>query len=111
MTFLRHPSQYQNVTQTELPNGTNKSLSKSVKFFFTCPHFVVIGQLLDLVRAEAEPEDRLGDEGVVEPLQLIVGHVEPLEVVLAHQQPVDVLQLIVIQTQSLQNLKYCETRL
>ena len=68
----------------------------------TCSHFVAVGQLLDLVGSEAEPEDGLGDEGVVEPLQLIVRHVEPLEVVLAHQQPVDVLQLVVVQSQGLQ---------
>jgi len=64
-------------------------------------HFVIVGQLLDQVRPEAQPEDRLGDEGVVEPLQLVVRDVEPLEVVLAHQQAVDVFQLVVVQTESL----------
>ncbi len=64
-------------------------------------HFVIVSQLLDQVRPEAQPEDRLGDEGVVEPLQLVVRDIEPLEVVLAHQQAVDVFQLVVVQTQSL----------
>ena len=65
-------------------------------------HLVVVGQLLDLVGPEAEPEDGLGDERVVEPLQLVVRDVEPLQVVLAHQQTVDVLQLVVVQTEGLE---------
>ena len=65
-------------------------------------HLVVVGQLLDLVGPEAEPENGLGDERVVEPLQLVVRHVEPLQVVLAHQQTVDVLQLVVVQTEGLE---------
>ncbi len=64
-------------------------------------HFVIVGQLLDQVGPETQPEDRLGDEGVVEPLKLVVRDVEPLEVVLTHQQAVDVFQLVVVKTESL----------
>ena len=65
-------------------------------------HLVVVGQLLDLVGPEAEPENGLGDERVVEPLQLVVRDVEPLQVVLTPQQTVDVLQLVVVQTEGLE---------
>ena len=65
-------------------------------------HLVVVGELLDQVRTETEPQDRLGDEGVVEPLELVVRDVQPLEVVLAHQQAVDVFQLVVVETEGLE---------
>ncbi len=64
-------------------------------------HVVVVAELLDLVVPEAQPDDGLGDEGVVEPLEQIVRDVQPLEVVLAGQEAIDVLQAIVIQPQSL----------
>ena len=65
-------------------------------------HVVVVAQLLDAVVPEVEPEQRLGDEGVVEPLQQVVRHVEPLQVVLRVQQPVQLLQPVVVQSEGLQ---------
>ena len=65
-------------------------------------HVVVVSQLLDAVVPEVEPEQRLGDEGVVEPLQQVVRHVEPLQVVLRVQQPVQLLQPVVVQSEGLQ---------
>ena len=64
-------------------------------------HVVVVAQLLDLVAGQVEPEQRLGHEGVVEPLQRVVGHVEPLQRVLGRQEAVDVLQKIVVQAEGL----------
>ena len=64
-------------------------------------HVVVVAQLLDAVVPEVEPEQRLGDEGVVEPLQQVVRHVEPLQVVLRVQQPVQLLQPVVVQSEGL----------
>ena len=64
-------------------------------------HLVVVGELLDQVGPEAEPQDRLWDEGVVEPLELVVRHVQPLEVMLVHEKTVDVLELVVIEPECL----------
>ena len=35
-------------------------------------HFVVVSHLLDLVLGQIEPEQTLGDEGVVEPLESVM---------------------------------------
>ena len=64
-------------------------------------HVVVVAQLLDLVVPQVEPQQRLGDEGVVEPLQQVVRHVQPLQVVLRVQQPVQLLQAVVVQSEGL----------
>ena len=66
-------------------------------------HVVVVAQLLDLVVPQVEPEERLGDEGVVEPLQQVVRHVQPLQVVLRVQQSVQLLQAVVVQSEGLKS--------
>ena len=64
-------------------------------------HVVVVAQLLDAVVPQVEPQERLGDEGVVEPLQQVVRHVQPLQVVLRVQQSVQLLQPVVVQSEGL----------
>ena len=64
-------------------------------------HVVVVAEFFNLVVAEAQPDDRLGNESVVEPLQLVVRHVQPLEMVLGRQEAIDVLESIVVQPQGL----------
>ena len=64
-------------------------------------HFVIVAQLFDPIAFQIEPDQGLGDEGVVEPLQRVVRDVQPLEMVLHRQQAVQVLQPVVVQAQSL----------
>ena len=65
-------------------------------------HVVIVAHLLNLVAFQVKPEQGLGYEGVVEPLQAIVGHVEPLQVVLRCQQAIQILNQVVVQTKGLQ---------
>ena len=63
---------------------------------------VVVTHLLDEVGPHVEPQQGLGDEAIVEPLQPVVRHIEPLEVMLNSQESVDVLQTIIVKSQSLE---------
>ena len=65
-------------------------------------HVVVVLQLLDLVVGHVQPEEGLGHEGVVEPLQPVVGDVEPLKLELRSQEAVDVIQLVAVEAKGLQ---------
>ncbi len=67
-------------------------------------HVVVVAQLLDGVAAQVQPQQTLGDEGVVEPLEAVERHVQPLQLVLRRQQPVQVLQPVVVYPESLQSV-------
>ena len=65
------------------------------------PEVVVVPDLFDAVVLDVQPLQVLGDEGVVEPLELVVRHVQPLEVMLVHEKTVDVLELVVIEPECL----------
>ena len=69
-------------------------------------HVVVVAQILDGVPVQVEPEQGLGDEGVIEPAERVVGHVQPLEVVLSRQQTVYVVQTVVVQSKSLKEQRH-----
>ena len=58
------------------------------------PEVVVVPDLLDAVVLDVQPLQVLGDEGVVEPLQVVGGDIEPLEPALGCQQAVDVCYLL-----------------
>jgi hypothetical protein len=70
----------------------------------TVRHLVVVAQLLDLVFAQVQPEEGLWDEGVVKPLQTVVGHVQPLEVVLSVEEAVQVLEEVVVKAEGLEEI-------
>ncbi len=64
-------------------------------------HVVVVAHLLDVVALQRQPEQRLGREGVVEPLEAVPAAVQPLQAVLGRQQAVQVLQQVAVQAEGL----------
>lgn len=72
---------------------------------------IVVAHLFDGVAPQIQPLQRLGDEGIVEPLQVVVRHVEPLQPVLGRQQPVQLLQLVGVETKCLKMRKLTFNRL
>ena len=66
-------------------------------------HVVVVAQLLDLIVSQIQPQKGLWDEGVVEPLESVVGDVEPLQMVLRVEQAVQLLEAVVVEAEGLEN--------
>ena len=72
---------------------------------------VVVANLLDLVVVDVQPLETPGDEGEVEPAEMVGGDIEPVKVDQGRDQSIHVLQLVVVQSQGPQVGQVLQTSL